>query len=552
MTKNVLGAQIKNKNMENSNVNAQSVLVNGFLLNAMLMTDGYKLGHKTMYPQGMTKLYSNFTPRSNKYFPEADKGVVVFGIQYFIVKDLVDVFNSCFFNLPLETVINQYYSFISGYLGEDCATMIGTDHIKELHQLGYLPLHIKALPEGTYCPIGTPVLTVTNTHDDFAWLVNYLESITSNELWLPMTSATRADVFKRELIRHAIKTGFFNPEDSSNLDFLCHDFSMRGMAGLDATISSGMAHLTSFLGSESLPAVVAANYYYASDIKNNSIELKYEAGRFRLTAGTIPATEHSIECTNANDGTGVPDDERYFAYILSVFKTGFISVVADGYDYWYFVSVIIPKYKDEIMARNGRVVVRPDSGDPVKIVCGDSDAEDPVVRMGTYELLSTIFPCTINKAGYKVLDSHIGVIYGDSINVKRQKDIYRQLENKCFAGTNLVLGIGSFTYNMVSRDSLGFAMKATYCMVNGKGISIYKDPKTAVGMPKKSHKGLLCVKEINGEIVTLNDVTPEVEASDENMLKTVFYNGTITPVTFADIRKVRYESAYKAVMSENK
>ena len=317
---------------------------------------------------------------------------------------------------------------------------MGVDHIIALHKLGYLPIRIKALPEGSYCPIGCPVLTITNTHPDFAWLTNYLESILSNILWQPMTSATISDVYRRELVRHAMKTGFYNPNDLSNLDFLCHDFSMRGMSSLETTITSGMAHLTSFCGSESVPAIKMIEYYYKADTKKE------------LIAATVPATEHSVECSNATNDSGIPDDEIYFKRMLDEFPDDIISIVADGYDYWYFITKIVPKYKEQIMSRNGRVVIRPDSGDPVKIICGDSEADDQFVKMGSYEFLWNTFGGTFNEKGYKVLDTHIGLLYGDSINMKRQRMIYAQLEDKMFAATNLILGIGLAYNTAVEAD----------------------------------------------------------------------------------------------------
>lgn len=396
------------------------------ILNAMLLTDGYKLGHRLMYPEGMTKLYSNFTPRSNKHFLDADKGAVVFGISYFVQKYLIEEFNNSFFNIPKEEIINSYKNLLNGFLGEDVAEQIGTEHISALHDLGYLPIEIKGLSEGLYCPYGVPMLTITNTHPDFAWLTNYLETLLSNVLWKPVTSATTADVFKRQLVKHAIKTGFYNPNDTSNIDFLCHDFSMRGMSGVEDAAVSGMGHLTSFCGTESIPAILAAMKYY--NAKSNC-------------AGTIPATEHSIECTNAVNGENVSDEE-YFVSMLDKFPKGFLSIVADGFDYWKFLGTIVPKYKDRIMTRDGRIVIRPDSGDPVKIICGDPDATDPIVRMGSYEFLLKIFGGTINTKGYMELDLHIGLIYGDAITMKRQREIYARLEEKGIAATNLVLGIG--------------------------------------------------------------------------------------------------------------
>ena len=516
----------------NSSNNTQALLIN-----AMLYTDGYKLGHKTMYPDGMTKLYSNFTPRTNKHFPEATQGAVVFGIQYFIKKYLVDEFNKNFFNRPKDEVVKEYRDLLVGFLGKEMADRIGTDHIAELHDLGYLPIKIKALPEGTYCPFGVPMLTITNTHEDFAWLTNYLETLLSNGLWKAVNAATTADVFKRELMRHAIKTGFYNPEDTSNVDFLCHDFSMRGLCGIEDAVVVGMAHATSFCGGETVPSIIGAEYYYHADKLKECI------------LGTIPATEHSIECSNATDFDGNPNDEVYFKEMLAKFPSGFISIVADGYDYWKFIGKIVPKYKEQIMARNGRVVIRPDSGDPVKIICGDPEAEDPIVRMGSYEFLCKVFGGTINNKGYMELDSHIGLIYGDAINMKRQREIYRQLEEKGIAATNLVLGIGSFTYNCVSRDNLGQAMKATYCEINGRGKEIFKDPKTTIasGMSKKSLRGLIKVEVgQDGKYHAIDRVSKEEETN--GCLFTVFLDGKmICETCLATIRENRRRAALKAV-----
>lgn len=239
-------------------------------------TDGYKLGHHRMYPEGTEQVYSNWTPRSNKYFPEATEGSVVFGIQYLIKRYLIDEFNKNFFGLPKEKAVEMFYRRVHNFVGIES---VGYRHIEALYDLGYLPIRIKALPEGSVCPIRVPMMTITNTKSEFFWLTNYLETLISCTLWMPCTSATRARLYKKELKRHAVHTGF--PEDV-NLDFLCHDFSMRGMAGLEAAIISGMAHMTSFVGSETIPAIAALEEYYGANSDNE------------LIAATVPATEHSV------------------------------------------------------------------------------------------------------------------------------------------------------------------------------------------------------------------------------------------------------------------
>lgn len=201
-------------------------------------TDGYKLGHHRMYPEGTEQVYSNWTPRSNKYFPEATEGSVVFGIQYLIKEYLIKQFEKNFFNLPKKEAVEMFYRRVNNFVGIES---VGYRHIEALYDLGYLPIRIKALPEGSVCPIRVPMMTITNTLPEFFWLTNYLETIISCTLWMPCTSATRARLYKKELHCHACKTGF--PTDV-NLGFCCHDFSMRGMAGMEAAIISGMGRRT--------------------------------------------------------------------------------------------------------------------------------------------------------------------------------------------------------------------------------------------------------------------------------------------------------------------
>lgn len=512
-------------------------------ITTMELTDGYKLDHRRQYPQGTEFVYSNWTPRSNAYFPEAEDGCVVFGIQYFIKEYLIKRFYEDFFNLDEEVAVKTFERRINTFLGEN---EVGTAHIRELHKLGYLPIHIKALPEGDLCPIGVPMLTIMNTDERFFWLTNFLETMMSMCLWLPMTSATTARIYRKELERHAQKTMF--PKDIE-LGFNCHDFSMRGMAGLEAAITSGMGHLTSFIGSETIPAIGACETYYNADAEKE------------LIAATVPATEHSVMCAG-----GVDDEFGTFKRLLTeLYPKGFVSIVSDTWDFWQVITDFIPRLKDDILARNGRFVVRPDSGTPEDIICGvtkkdicivdgvsyyikdyttsgaqyqEEVAKDiiknpskyektilhPHQIKGAYECLWDIFGGTYTENGYKVLDTHIGMIYGDSITIERQREIYRRLEEKGFAATNLVLGIGSYTYQYRTRDSLGFAMKATWCRINGERKEIFKSPKTDSGM-KKSLRGLITVVKEDGKYVAYDCAHPSDEVGSE--LKTVFKDGKL-------------------------
>lgn len=493
-------------------------------MNAVELTDGYKLDHRRQYPKGTEYVYSNWTPRSNEYFKEAKDGCVVFGIQYFIKKYLIEYFNKNFFELNEGYAVESFRRRIDTFLGEN---NVGTEHIRELHKLGYLPIKIKALPEGSICPIRVPMLTIINTDPRFFWITNYLETIMSCELWLPMTSATTARVYRKELERHAEKTGF---DKNVALGFLCHDFSMRCMAGIEASITSGMGHLTSFFGSETIPAINAVEEYYNADAEKE------------LIAATVPASEHSCMCAGGMEN----EFETFKRFITELYPKGFVSIVSDTWDLWKVVTDYVPRLKDEILARDGRLVIRPDSGNPVHIICGynDKDFENFQEQndlskeefIGVYELLWNIFGGTVNEKGYKVLDPHIGVIYGDSITIERQREIYKRLEEKGFAATNLVLGIGSFTYQYRTRDSLGFAMKATWCQINGEPKEIFKKPKTDSGM-KNSLKGLIRVdKDENGVYYATDCVSKEQE--EGGCLEVIFENGELKKeVSLKEIRE---------------
>lgn len=502
----------------------------------ILLTDGYKLGHHRQYPEGTEMVYSNWTPRSNKYFPEATDGAVVFGLQYLIKEYLIKQFNENFFNRPKEEVLEEFKNRVDNFVGID---NVGLDHIAALHDLGYLPIEIKALPEGSVCPIRVPWMTIKNTLPEFYWLTNYLETLISCVLWMPSTSATSSRLYKKELARHAKKTGF---SEDINLEFACHDFSMRGMGGIEAAIISGMAHMTSFCGSETIPAIRAIEEYYNADSSKE------------LVAATVPATEHSVMCAG-----GQEDEINTFKRLINeVYPTGIVSIVSDTWDFWQVIEEFLPKLRKDIMSRDGRVVIRPDSGDPVDIICGlrsnpeyhtfekhllDLNGDDitkyyciysasgEAIEVsegqyyGAYCMLGKTFGWNTTENGYQYPDEHIGLLYGDSITLERQKEIYRRLELFRMAACNLVLGVGSYTMQYKSRDSLGYAVKATACIVNDEYRPIFKHPKTDDGT-KNSLKGFIAVyKDKYGKYYAKDEVSFEEEKQGE--LKTVFKDGKL-------------------------
>lgn len=488
-------------------------------MNPILAIDGYKVSHRAQYPQGTTQVYSNFTPRSDRFFssPVADGKLVFFGLQGFLQWFMVDLFNDAFFARPQEDVVNEYKAVMDSYLGKDA---VPVDHIRALHNLGYLPLHVKSLDEGSKVPMKVPVLTITNTHDEFFWLVNYLETVLSAELWKASTNATIAHHYRKVCEQWAVKTC----SDMSHIDFQCHDFSFRGMAGLQDTMQAGAGHLLSFKGTDSIPSLL-----YARD--------HYTAGEDYFIGASIPATEHSVMCMGEKE----QEIETFRRLIVDLYPQGFVSIVSDTWDYWRVMTEYTRELKQIILNREGRVVFRPDSGDPVEILCGtgaDDDTRNTRTpeEKGSVEVLWEIFGGTLNEKGYKVLDPHVGLIYGDSITLARADEILRRLEAKGFASSNVVFGVGSFTYQYNTRDTFGFAMKATWGAVNGEGRMIFKEPKTDSGL-KRSARGLLRVeRDAQGELQLHDEQTWEQEKTGE--LKTRFLDGKLYNVDhFEQIRQ---------------
>jgi nicotinamide phosphoribosyltransferase len=513
-------------------------------------------------------IYSNLTARSAKYFkalPSYDDKVVFFGLQYFIKEYLIEDWNNKFFSQPKDVVIGKFKRLINAYLGEGAVSM---QHFEDLHDLGFLPIKIKALPEGSRVNIRVPVLTITNTNTKFAWLTNYLETVMSASLWKPITSATIIAEYRKLINEYALKT-------TGSLDFTmfqAHDFSFRGMSGRHDAAINGAAFLLSSCGTDTIPAIELLEDYYNADATKEFI------------ATSVPASEHSISCA----GTAVQGElESYRKWITQDYPTGIVSLVSDTYDYFRVLTEYLPALKDDILARPvnttglSKVVIRPDSGNPADIICGlgykevnglsdykllDTNNRDIVKDLntgkfykvnsydtgwttkfdikeiseaevkGSVEILWETFGGTTTKQGYKVLDSHIGLIYGDSITLEVAQEIFSRLEKKGFASTNVVFGVGSYTMNYNTRDTFGMAVKATYTEVGGKGYELYKDPVTDSGM-KKSAKGLLRVEKDGNDFVLFDQQTLEQEASGE--LQSVFVDGKLVKETsLSEIRSL--------------
>ena len=495
--------------------------------NPATQIDGYKVDHRRQYPDGTQIIVSNLTARATRR-PNTNK-VVFAGLQYFLKEYLIKQWNENFFNKPLETVLKSFNRRINNYLGPN---RVGDQHIRDLHELGYLPIAIVSLPEGTEYPIQVPSLMIWNTNDKFFWITNYLETILSTSIWGICTSATTAHQYKKVLTKYALET-------VGNADFVqwqAHDFSFRGMFGMEAACMSGAAHLFSFTGTDTIPAIDFLEEYYNADCEKE------------LIGGSVAATEHSVACSTIlnfvekirieNAGTDneviIEDDLMNLAdieyvrhLITDVYPEGVVSIVADSFDYWNTITNTSRVLKDVILKRDGKVVFRPDTGDPVKVVVGDSEAPAGSHEYkGSIEALWEVFGGVVSPQGYRLLDPHVGLIYGDSITLDRSVAICEGLKQKHFASTNIVFGIGSFSYSYVTRDTDGYAVKATFCRIDDTDREIYKSPKGKGGEFKKSAKGLTAVfKNADGEFYLKDQATWD-EVNNCEFVK-VFENGKL-------------------------
>ncbi len=467
-------------------------------MNPIFAIDFYKAGHVAQYAPGVTQVWSNWTPRSS--YVEGCTHVNHVGLQYFIKSFLIEKFNRYFFSQPLPEIAVEHKAVMKATLGIPDAN---TAHIEQLHRAGYLPLSIYSVPEGDATPLRVPSMVITNTEPWAFWLPNYLETILSNMLWRASTSATTARAFRDIFTVAALRAG---ETDLSFIDWQGHDFSMRGMSSIEDAILSGLGHLTQFSGTDTLPAILAAREYYGAAL---------------TCGGSVPATEHSVMSSYGD----ASEFECFERLLMEVYPTGILSVVSDTWDLWKVLTKYVPLLRDKLLARDGKLVIRPDSGDPVKIMCGDPKSLNPDVQRGALRLLAQAMGTKnrmINKAG---------LIYGDGITRERATAILdRTIDEIGLSPYNIVFGLGSYTYAYVTRDTYGFAMKATAIKRNGVIQAIFKDPVTDSGT-KKSLRGIPVVYWKNSEDPAEQGyyVRESLDPSDLDRcaFKKVFENGTL-------------------------
>lgn len=538
-------------------------------MNGMIQTDSYKLSHKGFMEDNTTLIYSNMTPRSEKWLPipEQDKkGVyVAYGLQHTLLDFFVDEIMATFFKMPEDSAVGYLQKFYKDVYGMPYEK---TEHFRELYQLGYLPLEIKALPEGMVVPIKVPTYTIKNTLPQYAWLTNFVETIMSCETWKAQTVATIIWYYRNLVNEWAVKT----IGSTAGTEFQLHDFSFRGMANRQDAAKSGSAFLLSSNGSDTVPANQFIADYYNSHWSSEFIST------------SVPASEHSLASTSIEVRGEL---EMLRMWITEKYPSGIVSVISDTFDFWKVLTEYAVELKEDILNRTpnelglAKTVFRPDSGDPVKIVTGYtiSDKEFTEADLALYhynnsvlktpeavkidgqwfelnnlrgkavlgkelaehevkgaiEVLWDIFGGTETEQGYRVLHERVGLIYGDSMNYERIQQICERLAAKGFASTNVIFGVGSFTMQYMTRDTLGMAVKATYAEVGGESYELFKDPATDDGT-KKSAKGLLRVDyDEDGNIALFDQQTQEQE--EEGLLRTVYKDGELfNKQSFTEIR----------------
>lgn len=585
-------------------------------------TDGYKIGHKQMLALNTTRLYGTWIPRSTKYAPK-DVNKIVSALQQVVVIWLHEEFQQNFFNEDKDVAL-KFGKDMTKYLN----LQYNGKHFETLYDLGYLPIQIQSLPEGIETLPNIPHMTFINTVDGFGWLTLYLETFISSLAWKGPTSATLALQYRRVVEEWVMKT---DPDNSWLIPFLCHDFSARGLDPY-SQITSGLGYAFSFMGSDTLPVIPAARFFYnnklddgtyystdtdgsspkfgyfktkGGEIQSIGIEQVREGGwvwirnnesptledidilkewpkLYKLVKNAIEYESVSINSVNASEHSvsttkifTVGEKQMIIDWLKEI-PEGIFSMVCDTFSTWQFIDYLRdPEIKSLVENRKGKLVVRPDSGDPVDIICGlnkkpgtwnkiennkyyhssnngfyQEDIEDYEISEGEYkgviELLGDIFGYTINEQGYKVLPSYIGAIYGDSITLERQTQIYERLADKGWAATNIVLGVGSYTFQYNTRDTFGFAAKGAWFEIleEGRriGKNIYKDPITDYidgKSTKKSLKGFQFVyQDKDGEYRVLSEVSEEKAYSDENILQTIYKDGEyFNQVTLDEIRE---------------
>ena len=445
--------------------------------NICLLTDSYKITHHYFYPKGTQKIYSYLESRVGAEFNKT----IFYGLQYIIKKYLEG-------KIVTQEKIDEADRLMQAHLGQDIFNREGWQFILDEYD-GRLPIEINAVPEGTPVDVGNVLMTVENTDDECYWLPNYLESLLL-QVWFPSTVATLSAEVKKLANFYLDVTG----SSKDNLDFMLHDFGYRGATSTESSMLCGSAHLLSFSGTDTIPALtIPENYYNDSNVYGFSVQ----------------ATEHSVMTSLGQDSE--------FDQVLNVIenaKDGILSMVIDSYDYRNFLTEASTKgteLNDAIMrfldVETNKVVFRPDSGEPVS------------TTIDCLNILERGFGSRLTEKGYKVFDANIGLLWGDGLNYHKIRDILFAMKSNNWAGENIIFGMGGGLHSSVTRDTQRNAFKCSAQFRDGQWFDIFKNP---LDSSKKSKTGRFkLVKEKN------SFKTIPIDACGDNVLQTVFKNGEL-------------------------
>jgi nicotinamide phosphoribosyltransferase len=463
--------------------------------NLVLLADAYKYSHHKLYYPGTSKIYSYLESRGGQF-----DETVFFGLQYFLKHYLEG-----------EVITKEKIDAAEGFLQQvfgrsDVFDRSKFDYIADRYQ-GKLPVLIKAVPEGTVVPVNNVLMTIENTDPECFWLSNFLETLLM-QVWYPNTVATLSREVKKIVQEYFEETA--SEASQPAVDFVLNDFGFRGVSSVESAGLGAAAHLLSFAGSDTIMGSVLAQRYYDTQ---------------KVYGVSVPATEHSV-CTLL----GEEGELEIFKHVLKTFPTGIVACVSDSFDIFRACSEYWgTELKDLVLARDGVLVIRPDSGDPV------------FTLLKVFDILLNKFGYTINERGYKVLPPQIRVLQGDGINVNTIRSIYGALKVNGISAENLLLGMGGALLQKVDRDTQKFAFKCSYAEVNGVGTDVQKHPVEVDGHGKlvqsfKTSKAgrLKLVLTEEGFKTVRKEEMPEYE----DQLVTVFKNGElVNQVRFEEVRE---------------
>lgn len=455
------------------------------MTNLILATDSYKHSHFLQYPPETRAISAYIEARPNDFAGE----VLFMGLQPFLIDYLARPIT--------QADIDEAEAICTAHgvpLNRDGWQIILDDHG------GFLPLEIRALPEGMIVPTGVPLVQVETTDPRLPWLATFIETALLRAVWYPTTVATLSRQC-RLIIRAGLEQTSEDVE--GQLPFKLHDFGARGVSSGESAGLGGMAHLVNFMGTDTMEGLIAARHYYGAEMPGFS----------------IPAAEHSTMTS-----WGREREEAAYANMLDAFdgEGRLVAVVSDSYDLDVALTGIWGgTLRDKVLARKGTLVVRPDSGDPV---------ETPVRAV---KALWEAFGGTVNAKGYRVLDPHVRVIQGDGMTPATIAQLIDRLIAEGFAIDNLAFGMGGGLLQQVNRDTLRFAMKAN-AMRDTAGVwhDVAKAPATDPG--KASKAGRLAVVRESGRLLAKR---MDAVAEADDLLRPVWRNGTmLVRHTFDEVR----------------